>query len=112
MKRNWLIIPFTAPIRAYKALISPVLGSNCRFYPTCSTYTLQAFERHGVLKGLYLGSARMLKCNPYCRCDYHDPVPEEFKWSALASNLWSNFVRRIDWLKRISYNRLVHWKTK
>lgn len=52
-------------LRFYKVFISPILGSNCRFYPTCSTYTYQAIERHGFLKGIYLGLKRILKCNPF-----------------------------------------------
>ncbi len=52
-------------LRFYKFFISPILGTNCRFYPPCSTYTYQAIERHGVLKGVFLGVKRILKCNPF-----------------------------------------------
>lgn len=69
-----------APIIAYQYVISPWLGSNCRFYPTCSNYTLEAIDKHGALKGLYLGTRRILKCHPLCHCDFVDPVPEAFAW--------------------------------
>jgi putative membrane protein insertion efficiency factor len=52
-------------LRFYKIFISPLLGSNCRFYPTCSVYTYQAIERHGLLKGIFLGFKRIIKCNPF-----------------------------------------------
>ncbi|WP_207061497.1 membrane protein insertion efficiency factor YidD [Motiliproteus sp. SC1-56] len=52
-------------IRGYQLLVSPVLGSNCRFYPTCSAYALQAIEEHGAWRGLYLGLRRLLRCHPF-----------------------------------------------
>lgn len=52
-------------LKFYKIFISPVLGSNCRFYPTCSHYTYQAIEKHGLIKGVFLGFKRILKCNPF-----------------------------------------------
>jgi len=52
-------------LRFYKIFISPLLGSNCRFYPTCSVYTYQAIERHGLLKWIFLGFKRIIKCNPF-----------------------------------------------
>lgn len=52
-------------LKFYKIFISPFLGSNCRFYPTCSNYTYQAIEKHGLLKGIFLGFKRIMKCNPF-----------------------------------------------
>ena len=52
-------------IKLYQYLISPVLGNNCRFYPSCSSYTKEAIEVHGPLKGVYLGARRIIKCHPY-----------------------------------------------
>ena len=52
-------------IRAYQLIISPYLGSNCRFYPTCSNYAMEAIERFGVIKGLKMSTLRLLKCNPW-----------------------------------------------
>jgi putative membrane protein insertion efficiency factor len=63
-----------ALIRGYQLAISPWLGRNCRFYPSCSQYTLEAIERHGALKGLWLGLRRVLRCHPF-HPGGHDPVP-------------------------------------
>lgn len=62
-------------VRAYRVLLSPWLGSACRFEPTCSLYTLQALDRHGAIMGAYLGASRLLRCHPWCDGG-HDPVPE------------------------------------
>ena len=62
IKFKGLIIKF---IRAYQLIISPYLGSNCRFYPTCSNYAMEAIERFGVIKGLKMSTLRLLKCNPW-----------------------------------------------
>jgi putative membrane protein insertion efficiency factor len=52
-------------IRCYQLLFSPLLGRHCRFYPTCSVYTYEAIKKHGLLKGIFLGSKRLLKCHPF-----------------------------------------------
>ena len=52
-------------IRFYQKFISPLLGQNCRFYPTCSQYAIEALSNHGALKGGYLAIKRILKCNPW-----------------------------------------------
>jgi len=64
-----------ALVRAYRLLLSPWLGSACRFEPTCSAYALQALERHGAAAGSYLTLRRLARCHPWCDggCD---PVPE------------------------------------
>lgn len=61
-------------IRAYRYAISPLLGHNCRFYPSCSEYALTAIARYGVAKGLWLGARRLLRCHPWHDGGY-DPVP-------------------------------------
>ena len=60
-------------IKIYQKFISPLTGKNCRFYPTCSTYTIQALKKYGVLKGGYLGIKRILKCHPFNSGGY-DPL--------------------------------------
>lgn len=61
-------------IKAYRLVLSPWLGSSCRFTPTCSAYALQAVQDHGALAGSYLGACRVLRCHPWC-AGGHDPVP-------------------------------------
>jgi len=64
-------------IKFYRKCISPFKPPSCRFTPTCSAYAIEAIEKHGVLKGLYLSLRRILRCNPLSEGGY-DPVPEEF----------------------------------
>jgi uncharacterized protein len=52
-------------LRVYKLGISPLLPSACRFYPTCSEYMLQAVEKYGVLRGIWMGAKRLAKCHPF-----------------------------------------------
>jgi len=61
-------------IKLYRYGISPMLGSNCRFYPTCSCYAEEAIEHHGVIRGTYLAARRLLRCHPWHPGGY-DPVP-------------------------------------
>jgi len=63
-------------VRGYRLLLSPWLGSACRFEPTCSVYSLQALERHGAAAGSYLTLRRLVRCHPWCDGG-HDPVPDE-----------------------------------
>lgn len=62
-----------ALIRFYRAAISPLLGANCRFIPTCSAYAMQAIEKYGAWKGGLMALRRILRCNPFCKGGY-DPV--------------------------------------
>ncbi len=61
-------------IRVYQYAISPYLGSNCRYTPTCSEYARTAILKYGVIKGLWLGGRRVLRCHPW-HDGGHDPVP-------------------------------------
>jgi len=65
-------------IRFYQEAISPLLGPSCRFTPTCSQYSYEAITEHGIIKGVYLGIKRILKCNPFFEGGY-DPVPYKKK---------------------------------
>lgn len=58
----------------YKYAISPLLPRACRYYPTCSSYALEALEHHGAVKGSYLSIKRICKCHPFSEGGY-DPVP-------------------------------------
>ena len=69
---RWLIIQL---IRGYRYLLSPWLGSQCRFYPSCSSYALTAVERFGALRGSWLAVQRLLRCHPWHDGGV-DPVPE------------------------------------
>ncbi len=62
-------------VKAYRLLLSPWLGSSCRFEPTCSAYALQALDRFGAAKGSYLTLARLGRCHPWCQGGL-DPVPD------------------------------------
>ena len=64
-----------APIHLYRLVISPWLPRSCRFKPSCSAYTIQALEKHGPVKGLWLGIKRLSKCHPYSKAPFDDPVP-------------------------------------
>lgn len=64
-------------VNAYQFILSPWVGNQCRYVPTCSEYTKQAIERFGVIKGGWLGLKRLSRCHPYCKKDPIDPVPEE-----------------------------------
>jgi putative membrane protein insertion efficiency factor len=61
-------------IRGYQYLFRPLLGANCRFYPSCSDYAREAVERHGALRGAWLAVKRIARCHPYHPGGY-DPVP-------------------------------------
>jgi hypothetical protein len=64
-------------IKGYQKGISPLFPPTCRYYPTCSSYTIGAIEQHGSLKGTAMGTARILRCHPFVRGGY-DPVPTKF----------------------------------
>ena len=67
-------------IKIYQVTLSPLLGSNCRFHPTCSQYTIEAITKHGVYSGIKLGIKRIAKCHPWGKRGF-DPVPEKKeKW--------------------------------
>lgn len=71
-------------VQAYRLVLSPWLGSACRFEPSCSAYALQALERHGAAAGSYLALRRLVRCHPWCDggCD---PVPTARPFSGLLA---------------------------
>lgn len=72
MKTSLIIL-----IKAYRFWLSPFLGNQCRFYPSCSKYALEAIEAHGSLRGMWLTVARILRCHPWHEGGV-DPVPKNF----------------------------------
>lgn len=76
------------PVRLYRALISPLLGPSCRFYPTCSDYALQALERHGAIKGTGLAARRISRCHPWGGSGL-DPVPGTPDWDRVNNGEFS-----------------------
>lgn len=53
------------PVRAYRLVLSPLLGQNCRFHPSCSAYALEALETHGAFRGSWLAARRIARCHPW-----------------------------------------------
>ena len=70
-------------LRAYRAAISPLYGNVCRYYPSCSSYMLQAIQRHGVVKGSWLGIRRIGRCHPWSAGGVDD-VPENARRYSLT----------------------------
>lgn len=69
-------------IKIYQKFLSPLLGNNCRYTPTCSQYAIEAIQKHGVIKGMLLGVWRILRCNPFSKGGF-DKVPDKksiVKW--------------------------------
>lgn len=69
-----LAYPFILLIKIYQFGISPLMGSKCRFIPTCSQYAVEALQKHGIFKGSILAVRRIAKCHPHGSSGY-DPVP-------------------------------------
>lgn len=63
-------------LKSYRLLLSPFMGNQCRFYPSCSQYTESAIKHYGILKGIFYGLWRILRCNPFHSGGY-DPVPRQ-----------------------------------
>ena len=64
---------FIVPIKLYQILLSPLLGQSCRYHPTCSQYAVEAIEKYGPIKGIWLGIKRIARCHPWGGSG-HDPV--------------------------------------
>jgi putative membrane protein insertion efficiency factor len=72
--KSLLVLPLLWLIRCYQLAIAPLLGPRCRFYPSCSEYSMESLRRHGVLRGLWLTVRRIVRCHPWHPGGY-DPVP-------------------------------------
>ncbi|MEP6607600.1 MAG: membrane protein insertion efficiency factor YidD [Burkholderiaceae bacterium] len=70
---------FLALIRGYRYLLSPWVGHSCRYWPTCSEYSLKAIDDHGVLRGVWMTLVRLARCHPYSAGGV-DLVPQQFSW--------------------------------
>ena len=70
--------PLIVCIRGYQLIISPLIGQNCRYLPTCSEYTIECLEKFGIIKGTFLSLKRISKCHPWGNHGY-DPVPNKLK---------------------------------
>lgn len=75
------------PIRFYQRCISPLLPGRCRYQPTCSQYAVEALQKHGPIKGLWLATYRILRCNPFGGFGY-DPVPDTFHFFYYNKSMW------------------------
>lgn len=73
-----VVFPFVILIRFYQVAISPFTPSTCRFLPTCSSYSMEALQKHGIVYGGWLAIKRILSCHPWGKSGY-DPVPNNKK---------------------------------
>ncbi len=78
MLNKIIIFPFVLLIRVYQLIISPMLGSNCRFIPTCSEYAMESLKEYGLIKGIFLSIKRIGKCHPWGSHGY-DPIPNKME---------------------------------
>lgn len=77
-RRSALAAPLVWCVRLYQRTISPILGPVCRYYPSCSAYSVTALERFGPVRGSWLTALRLLRCNPFARGGVdHVPAPHE-----------------------------------
>ena len=74
MLNKVITFPLIILIRGYQLIVSPILGSNCRFMPTCSEYAMESFKSYGLIKGFFLTIKRIGKCHPWGSHGY-DPIP-------------------------------------
>lgn len=75
-----IIRALIAAIKMYQRLISPIFGSNCRFYPTCSAYSIEALQAYGAFRGSLMSIGRILRCGPWSSGGL-DPVPSDLTHS-------------------------------
>ena len=78
MLNKIVTFPLILLIRGYQLIVSPMLGSNCRFMPTCSEYALESLKAYGLIKGTFLTIKRIRKCHPW-RSHGYDPIPTKME---------------------------------
>ena len=94
---------FLLPVYVYRAIISPMKGGACCGYtPTCSEYFIEAVDKHGIIKGAILGTARILRCRPSFFGGY-DPVPDEFSFKEIK-NQWKARKKPKDFDKSLHHH--------
>jgi hypothetical protein len=71
------------PIRLYQWFISPLIPGSCRHVPTCSTYSIEAIKKHGIIRGLWLGIKRLARCHPWGSHGYDPVPPRKIKYKTL-----------------------------
>jgi len=76
MLNKVIIFPLLIIIKAYQIILSPILGNNCRFLPTCSEYSIESLKAYGLIKGIFLTVKRIGKCHPWGSHGY-DPIPSK-----------------------------------
>ena len=78
MTYKLIIYPIIVMIKFYQFFISPIIGQNCRYLPTCSEYSIQSLKEYGIIKGLAMSLKRVSKCHPWGNHGY-DPVPKKIE---------------------------------
>ena len=78
MLNKIVTLPLILLIRGYQLIVSPILGSNCRFMPTCSEYAIESLKAYGLIKGAFLTIKRIGKCHPWGSNGY-DPIPNKIE---------------------------------
>ena len=91
--KHWGVRMALFALRVYKAYLSFLFAGSCRFEPSCSQYAYGAIERFGVARGVWLGSKRLLRCQPLSRKFGYDPVPERWDSSDSKSLTAANSAR-------------------
>ena len=75
---------FIIPIKLYQILLSPLLGQSCRYHPTCSQYAVEAIEKYGPIKGIWLGIKRIARCHPWGGLDMILSLKYQIHWFSLS----------------------------
>lgn len=71
---RWSILPLVALVKAYQLTLSPIIGRQCRYVPTCSQFAIDALREYGAARGIWMAARRICRCHPFAKGGY-DPVP-------------------------------------